>query len=207
MSFSIKTNDKTNEKISILNKEQNKDFNEIKLIKRTLENNTHEVIEDTRLKRITSWRKSKRKFCKNLIYNILSLGILHIISLYYPNLYIKLYCNPCEGKDCDYFLVEDIYGYYTLCLKRHKKGKNKRYDYESSLSKESFISLNNTPGKIEFYLSKNLTYSFKYKSMTYEYNDETNEIIPVYMNLSKTESRRSKGVFDLDENAKSRKSV
>ena len=185
MSFSIKTNDKTNEKISILNKEQNKDFNEIKLIKRTLENNTHEVIEDTRLKRITSWRKSQRKFCKNLIYNILSLGILHIISLYYPNLYIKLYCNPCEGKDCDYFLVEDIYGYYTLCLKRHKKGKNKRYDYESSLSKESFISLNNTPGKIEFYLSKNLTYSFKYKSMTYEYNDETNEIIPVYMNLSK----------------------
>ena len=68
--------------------------NEIKLIQRTLRNNTHEVLEDKRLKSITSWRKSKAKFYKNLIFNILSFGILHLISLHYPYLYIKLYCNP-----------------------------------------------------------------------------------------------------------------
>ena len=191
MAFFSKTNEKFNEKLSIPNKEQNNVFNEIKIIKRTIENNTHEVIEDSKLKRITSWRKSQRKFLKNLIYNILSLGILHLISLHYPNLYIKLYCNPCQGKDCDYFLVEDIYGYFTLCLKIHKKGnKTKMLDYDSNISKETFISsTNNSSNKVEFYLSKNLTYSFKYKSMIYEYNEETNEIIPVYMDLSKTTNK------------------
>ena len=49
--------------------------NEIKIIKRTLENNTHDVIEDTKLKRITSWRKSDIKFKKSLILNIFTLGI------------------------------------------------------------------------------------------------------------------------------------
>ena len=40
----------------------NNNENKIKLVKRTLENNTHVVIEDTKLKNITSWRKSKKKF-------------------------------------------------------------------------------------------------------------------------------------------------
>ena len=68
---------------------------------------------------------SSKKFFQSLILNIFSLGIIHIISLFYPNLYIKLYCNPCQGKDCDFFLVEDIYGYFTLCVKIHKKGNKK----------------------------------------------------------------------------------
>ena len=189
MSFSTKTNEKRKEKINILNKEQNKEFNEINFIKRTLENNTHEVIQDTKLKRITSWRKSQKKFLKNLIFNILSFGIVHLISLCYPNLYIKLYCNPCQAKDCDFFLIEDIYGYTTLCLKIHKKwnnNNNKIMEFDTNITKETFLSpRNNSSNKIENDILKNLTYSFKYKSMVYEYNEESNEIIPVYMNLSK----------------------
>ena len=103
MSFLKNSNEKNDEKYQTVNKNQQNESNEIKLIKRTLLNNTHEVFEDTKLKRITSWRKSQSKFLKNLIYNILSFGILHLISLFYPNLYIKLYCNPCQGKDCDFF--------------------------------------------------------------------------------------------------------
>ena len=78
--------------------------NEIKLIRRTLENNTHEVYEDSRIKKITSWRKSQNKFFHNLIYNILSFGILHLLSLYYPKLYVKLYCNPWPVKEEFVFL-------------------------------------------------------------------------------------------------------
>ena len=87
----------------IINKHSS--LNEIKLIRRTLENNTHEVYEDSRIKKITSWRKSQNKFFHNLIYNILSFGILHLLSLYYPKLYVKLYCNPWPVKESDYFLV------------------------------------------------------------------------------------------------------
>ena len=36
----------------------------IRILKRTFENNTHEVIEDTKIKRVTSWRKSKKIFFK-----------------------------------------------------------------------------------------------------------------------------------------------
>ena len=65
--------------------------NEIKIITRTLENNSHEVIEDTKLKRITSWRKSEIKFKKSLILNIITFWIVHIISLFFPNIYILNY--------------------------------------------------------------------------------------------------------------------
>ena len=170
--------------------------NKIKFIKRTIENNTHEVLEDSKLKKITSWRKSKKKFLNNLIYNILSLGILHIISLFYPNLYLKLYCNPWPPKECDFFLVENIYGELTLCTKIQKKSKNNEIEYNSEIIKENTLSsssIYNSNQKIEYYLTRNLTYSFKYKSVTYEYNEETDEIIPVYMNLSKM---TKKGIFN-----------
>ena len=98
--------------------------NDIKIFRRTLDNNTQEVLKDKRLKSITSWRKSKSKFYKALIFNILTLGILHLISIRYPNLYIKLYCNPWPPKECEFFLVENIYGQLTLYIKRHKKQKN-----------------------------------------------------------------------------------
>ena len=110
--------------------------NQIKLIKRTLENNTHVVIEDTKLKNITSWRKSQTKFLQNLIFNILSFGIRHIISLHYPKLYLKLYCNPWPPKECDFFLVENIYGQFTLCEKIHKKSKNTHMSFISDATKD-----------------------------------------------------------------------
>ena len=178
-------NSKTDLKDKInIDKEENK----IKLIRRTLENNTHIVLEDTRLKNITSWRKSEKKFLQNLIFNILSLGLVHLISLYYPKLYLKLYCNPWPPKECDFFLVENIYGHFTLCSKIHKKRKNDHNSsFNSGISKENIINstLINYNNKTENYIIKNLTYSFKYKSVTYEYNEETNEITPVYMDLSK----------------------
>ena len=61
---------------------------------------------------------------------------------------------------------------------------------KDNMTSPSLINFNN---KIEHYLTKNLTYSFKYKSMTYEYNEETSEVIPVYMNLSKM---THKGIFN-----------
>ena len=191
MSSQTSKKNKTNKKSKINNSEDIKideQENKINLIKRTLKNNTHIVLEDTRLKNITSWRKSQTKFMQNLVFNILSCGILHIISLYYPKLYLKLYCNPWPPKECDYFLVENIYGQFTLCSKIHKKCKNNfNTIYNNENSKENIYSssLTNINNKNEHYLTKNLTYSFKYKSVTYEYIEETNEIYPVYMNLSK----------------------
>ena len=159
----------------------------IKLFRRTLENYTHEVFEDTKIKTITSWRKSKNKFFKSLILNIFTLGILHLISLFYPNLYIKLYCNRRKPKECDFFLVEDIYGKLTLCKKIYKKNKTQNnINISSDNSKENIanLSLSNYNKKLKNSIMKNLTYSLKYNSVTYEYNENTNEIIPVYMNLS-----------------------
>ena len=191
----------TTNKVEIM-KEEKKESNEINIIRRTLENNTHEVIEDTKLKRITSWRKSKAKFLNNLIYNILSLGLLHLISLFYPNLYIKLYCNPWPAKECDFFLVEDIYGYCSLCIKIHKKVNNNNINFSSDNKKDDISSsLSNANTKPEYNINRNLTYSFIYKSITYEYNEETNGITPVYMNLSKMTNKGiltyfSEGLFN-----------
>lgn len=190
MSSSKKYRPKKDEKLKINKNENEIKFNEIKVFKRTIENNTHEVFLDAKLKSITSWRKSNSKFLKSLTLNILSLGIIHIISLYYPNLYIKLYCNPWPANECDFFLVENIYGKFTLCTKIHKKNKNKTNNSNSDISQKDIHSSSiNINKKLEYYFTKNLTYSFVYKSMTYEYNEITNEINPVYLDLSKMTNR------------------
>jgi hypothetical protein len=157
--------------------------NEIKLIRRTLENNTHEVYEDLNIKKITSWRKSQNKFMKNLIYNILSFGILHLISIFHPKLYIKLYCNPSPAKECDYFLIENIYGEAIICPIQKKRGKY--LDNELSfMDKNNLIDNNNIKSEYNNNFN-NLKYSFEYKSVTYEYDEKNNEVNPVYMNLTK----------------------
>jgi len=180
--------EKNNDKIS---------YNEIKIIIRTIENNTHEVLSDTKIKKITSWRKSKKKFLNSLKYNIFSFGILHLVSLYYPNLYIKLYCNPWPAKECDYFLIENIYGKFTLCEKIHKKFNNNiKYRNTNSTKQNIPFSSNTTNSKlINHRFNTNLTYSFIYKSNKYEYLEETNEIIPVYMNFSKITNKEIFTIF------------
>ena len=164
--------------------ENKNNCNNIKFVKRTLLNDTHEVFEDQNIKSITSWRKSKSKFYKILILNIISFGLLHLISLYYPHLYIMIYCKPWPGKECDFFLVENIFGQYTLCIKIHKNQKsNHLFSINSDASNEKILtsSFNN---KSLYDINKKLIYCFNYKSMIYEYNLEKNEIIPVYMDLS-----------------------
>ncbi len=99
-----------------------------------------------------------------------------MISLYYPNLYIKLYCNPWPAKECDFFLVENIYGQLTLCIKNHRKEKRNN-SINNDNTQEKIINISS-----DCNISNNLTYSFKYKSMKYEYKLEKNEIIPIYMN-------------------------
>ena len=156
MSSLKKNQNKKDEKKIIVNNDEEFKLNEIKILRRTLENNTHEVIEDIKLKCITSWRKSKSKFLKSLLINILTLGITHIISLYYPNLYIKLYCNPWPANECDFFLVENIYGKYTLCTKIHKKNKKKSsLNSISDISKREMLSSSiNINKKMDYYFKK-----------------------------------------------------
>ena len=186
-------------KSSLHQVKRKKDSNEIPLRKRTLENNCHEVIEDTKIKCITSWRRSQAKFFKNFVYNILTCGILHLVSLFHPNLFIKLYCNPSPGSECDYFLVENIYGKFTLCKNIYRKKGLKK----TGMSEQDKENINDTK-KPEYELTRNLTYSFVYKSTVYEYNEEKDEIIPVYMDLSRM---TNKGILNYFLNGLSTRTI
>ena len=66
-----------------------KNVSKIEIIRRTNKNYTHIVNIDSTIISVTTWRKSKLKFRINLITNILTFGLLHIISLFKPKLYIK----------------------------------------------------------------------------------------------------------------------
>ena len=62
-----------------------------------------------------------------------------------------------------------------------KKNKNKDYsNYNLEISDQTNCSSSTfIKKKNEYYYMRNLTYSFIYKSMIYEYNEITNEIIKV----------------------------
>ena len=95
----------TKEKVKIKNKNDEKEekLNEIKFLKRTLENCTHEVLEDFKLKTITSWRKSKSKFLKSLIFNFLTFGILYKYLYIIPNYILNYIVTLGQLKNVIFF--------------------------------------------------------------------------------------------------------
>jgi hypothetical protein len=143
----------------------------IEIIRRTNKNYTHIVNIDAKIISITTWRKSKLKFRLNLITNILTLGILHICSLFSPKLYIKIYCKQSLPNNSDFFLVEDIYQNFTLCKTIYTKSSKRKISYSSNSQNEEEKKLN-------------LIISFEYNSIKYKYEHESNSITPIYFNLS-----------------------
>ena len=150
---------------------------EISIIPRTLKNYTHYSVIDSSIQTITSWRRSKTKFRIYLIFNILTFGILHLISLFYPKLYIRLYCKSSLPIYSDFFLVEDIYGKSQLCQSIIRKITNKTFSITSRIFQNNISPINNQ------------TISFRYNYTTYCYHESTNSISAVYYNLSKTTNK------------------
>ena len=147
-----------------------KNDSKIEIQRRTNKNYTHMVNIDSKIVSITAWRNSKLKFRLNLITNILTLGILHIFSLFNPKLYIKLYCKESLPKNSDFFLIEDIYNNFTLCKTIYRKSSKKK------------ISLNSNSQNNEKRI--NISISFEYNSIKYKYDSDTNSVVPVFFNLS-----------------------
>ena len=188
-------------------------INEINFFRRTKDNYTHEDISDKKISKITSWRKSQKKFLSVLILNIITLGILHLISKFYPKLYLRLYCNNCSPKHSDFFLIEDIYGECTLC--QTKIIKKKRNDLQNNSLEESTkaylflfsswnldnlnlnISNNNSqnfPNDQYLNINNSQIISFIYNSKLYEYDEIKNIVIPVYLNLK---GKTNKNIINL----------
>ena len=177
-----------------------KDKNEINIFKRTVDNYTHEVINDKKIKKITTWRKSQKKFLSVLFLNLITLGILHLIAKCYPKLYLKLYCNTCHPKNSDFFLIEDIYGQCQLCQTKKSKKNLSVIDYQNNSYEESskvymylFSSWNlkfglandtsQSPNAHFININNTQRISFEYNSKVYEYDETQNSIIPIYLNL------------------------
>ena len=158
------------QKVEINIKERN--FSKINIKKRTKENYTHMVNIDSKIISVTTWRKSKLKFRLNLITNFFTLGILHIISLFIPKLYLKIYCKESLPNNSDFFLIEDIYNNFTLCKTNYNKSSKRKMSNNSN-------SHNNNKNN-----DNHLSISFEYKSIKYKFDDDSNSIIPIYFNLS-----------------------
>ena len=186
---------------------------ELNFIRRTTDNYTHEELSDKKIKTITSWRKSQKKFLSALILNILTCGILHLVSKCYPKLYLKLYCNICSPKYSDFFLVEDIYGNFKICHTKKEKNNLSVKDFQKMdmLSKsymclfpswnsksaniniasdnshnnhsDQFVSINNNP-----------IIRFAYNSRIYEYDEERQAVVPLFLNLA---GKTNKNIIDI----------
>ena len=186
---------------------------EINFIKRTTENYTHEEISDKKIKSITSWRKSQKKFLSALILNILTCGILHLVSKCYPKLYLKLYCNICSPKNSDFFLVEDIYGKLVICQTKKEKNILSIKDFQKmDLLSKSYMCLfpswnsknaniniandNTQNNRNDQFINNNNNpiIRFVYNSRIYEYDEERQAVVPVYLNLS---GKTNKNIIDI----------
>ncbi len=181
-------------KISVKPKKSLKE-NEIELIKRTKDNYTHEVIHDKFIEEITTWKTSKKKLGHYYLYNILTCGIINLITRYKPLLFIKLYYIPCVPKEADYFLVKDIYNEYTLCIKEIKRNNQNQYQsnmtINEDLSNEQVLGVT-TNNKNNL---NNHIIGFTYNSNFYEYNESVNKIIPIFFNLTYLSNRRIYQLF------------
>ena len=167
--------------------------NEIELIRRTKDNYTHEVIQDMYIKEITTWKTSEKKLGNYYLYNILSLGIVHILSKHKPLLFLKLNCIPCIPKEAEYFLVKDIYGECQLCIKESKRNTQSHSSGINidDISNENILGITtNNIGNLS-----NQIIGFNYNSKFYEYNESLNKIIPIFFDLTKLSNRKIYQLF------------
>ena len=167
--------------------------NEIELIRRTKDNYTHEVIQDTNIEEITTWKISEKKLGHYYLYNILSLGIVHLLSKYNPLLFLKLNCIPCIPKEAEYFLVKDIYGEYQLCVKESKRNNRNHSNGNTSDDINNEIILGITTNNLGN-LSNHII-GFNYNSKFYEYIESINKIIPIYFDLTKLSNKKIYQLF------------
>ena len=178
--------------ISIKQKKKLKE-NEIELIRRTKDNYTHNVFEDLIIEEITAWKTSQKKLRNYYLYNILSFGIIYIVTKFRPLLSVKLYCLPSTPKDADYFLVKNIYGEYNLCAKQNKKVMQiqKKHNMHEDISECILgITTNNNTN-----VNDQILMGFNYNSKFYEYNEIINKIIPIYFNLTYLSNRKIYQLF------------
>ena len=91
------------------------------------------------------------------------------------------------------FLIEDIYGYYTLCKSKRKKIEIKKDSivpnniFSSSIIPNTNISIENT--------NQSQTISFEYNHTTYIFNEKNNSFSPIYLALSKMTNRNIHNVY------------
>ena len=90
-------------------------LSKIPFLKRTVINNTHSNTVDDNISEITVWEINQRKNRFAKVLYILSFGIVYILTLYYPKLYIYLICDPCEILSAEYCLITNKEGEDTLC--------------------------------------------------------------------------------------------
>ena len=167
--------------------------NEIELIRRTKNNYTHNVFEDLIIEEITTWKASEKKLGNYYLYNILSFGIIYIVTKLKPLLFIKLYCLPSTPKEADYFLVKNIYGEYNLCAKQNRKyiQIQENHNIHEDLSESILgITTNNNSN-----VNDQILIGFNYNSKFYEYNEIINKIIPIYFNLTHLSNRKIYQLF------------
>ena len=167
--------------------------NEIELVRRTKDNYTHDVIQDLYIEEITTWKTSKKKLGNYYLYNILSCGIVHLLSKYNPLLFIKLYCTPSIPKEAEYFLVKDKYGRYHLCIKENKRNNPSALNDNISddISNEVILGIT-TNNQTNL---NNHIIGFNYESKFYEYNESMNKVIPIFFNLNNLSNRRIYQLF------------
>ena len=168
--------------------------NEIELIRRTKDNYTHNVFEDLIIEEITTWKTSQKKIGNYYLYNILSFGIIYIVTKFKPLLFIKLYCIPSAPKEAEYFLVKNIYGEYKLCIKQNKKiiQMQDNHNISEDISNQHILGIttNNNPN-----VNDQLLIGFDYNSKFYEYNEILNKIMPMYFNLTYLSNRKIYQLF------------
>lgn len=128
-----------------------------------------------------------------LILNILTAGIIQLCCYFSNNIYLYLYCNISEPKNCDYFEIYD----------KENKSHIVKSKKENFCSKNKSLLLDNTDTNINQvndnpYIQEEIgdKVIFYYKQNKYIYNESEDLIEPVVFNLSLYKNSQIHGFFE-----------
>ena len=145
---------------------------------------------DNSIDTITGYRRSKVKFRLLLIVNLLTLGILHLVSLFIPRLYLLLYCKESTPTTSDYFLIKDIYNKYTICDCKRKKIEMKKDSFSQTAPMGSSTGmLLNTQNQTQTIIT------FEYNYTIYIFSEKNYMFSPIYFDLSKMTNKNIHSVY------------
>lgn len=165
------------------------------IIKKNINNSTHVSYIDCSIKYVLAFKQLKYQLYIKIVLYCLTIGLIHILFVNYPNMYINLLLSEADNvfestvlividsTDKKHFVYPRTENFYQTNYLLTQIINNKNNNYKPIMSKEK-LSRSNYKGE-DIYNLRQYSITFYFLGNKYVYKEDTEEFVSNYFDICK----------------------